>query len=156
MELKIEKMAFGARPNKYMPDQELYNYLKEEGVRQMVSDHYDLLAQSSFKHLFPSNPVGLDAAKERSADFFVQRLGGPDYFNQHRGKPVLVRRHLPFKITPDARIVWLECYREVLLKLDAPEHLVKAFWLFLHDFSNWMVNTPDGSFSMPKHEEGTE
>lgn len=148
MDLKIEKMTFGARPNKYMPDKELYNYLGEEGVRKMVSDHYDLLAQSSINHLFPSNPVGLDAAKERSADFFVQRLGGPDYFNQHRGKPMLVNRHLPFKINANARIVWLECYREVLLKMDAPEHLVVAFWKFLHDFSNWMVNTPDGSFSV--------
>lgn len=150
MELKIDRMTFGARPNQYMPDLELYQHLGEEGVRKMVSDHYDLLVQSSIKHLFPTNPVGLDAAKERSADFFVQRLGGPDYFNQHRGKPMLVRRHMPFKITPDARIVWLECYREVLLKLEAPEHLIVAFWKYLHDFSNWMVNTPDGSFSLPK------
>lgn len=151
MELKIEKMPFGARPNKYMPDKDLYKYLGEEGIRKLVSDHYDLLAQSSIKHMFPSNPVGLDAAKEHSADFFIQRLGGPDYFNQHRGKPVLVRRHLPFKITPQARIVWLECYREALSKIDAPDHLILAFWRFIHDFSNWMVNTPDGSFAIPKH-----
>ncbi|SFE60870.1 globin domain-containing protein [Sunxiuqinia elliptica] len=146
MELKIERLPFGARPDKYMPDLELYKYLQEEGVRKMVSDHYDLLAQSSIKHLFPSNPVGLDAAKERSADFFVQRLGGPDYYKQHRGHPMLVRRHLPFKIDEDARIVWLECYRDVLLKLDAPEHLIMAFWRFLHDFSNWMVNTSDNPY----------
>lgn len=148
MELKIEKLPFGARPNKHMPDQELYKHLGKEGIRKMVSDHYDLLAKSPVKHLFPSNPVGLEAAKTRSADFFIQRLGGPDYFNQNRGKPMLMARHAPFKITLDARIVWLECYREVLLRLDAPEHLIVSFWNFLHDFSNWMVNTPDHSFTV--------
>jgi len=144
MELKIEKMPFGLRPNKYQPDLKLYDHLGEEGVRKMVSMHYDLLAKSSVNHLFPTNEVALDAAKERSADFFVQRLGGPDYYNQHRGNPMLVRRHMPFKITPEARIVWLECYREVLTQLDVPEELILSFWNFLHDFSNWMVNTPEG------------
>jgi hemoglobin len=143
MDLKIDRMLFGARPNKYMPDQDLYKHIGESGVRKMVNDHYDLLAKSSVKHLFPDSREGLEAAKKRSADFFIQRLGGPDYFNQNRGQPMLMKRHEPFRINAEARIVWLECYREVLLKLDAPEHLVIAFWKFLHDFSNWMVNTPD-------------
>ena len=143
MELLIHRMPFGVRPDTYMPDPALYEYLGEEGVRKMVSAHYDLLAQSSAKHLFPATAEGLEAAKKRSADFFIQRLGGPDYFNQNRGQPRLVARHRPFRIDSSARLVWLECYREVLLKLDVPEEPVIAFWKYIHDFSNWMVNTPD-------------
>lgn len=143
MELTIKKMAFGERPNKYQPDNELYTVVGENGIRQMVSNHYDLLVNSSIKHLFPTNNEGLEIAKKNSADFFVQRLGGPDYFNQNKGKPMLANRHIHFKITPNGRITWLECYREVLLKMDAPESLKMSFWNFLHDFSNWMVNTPE-------------
>lgn len=150
MDLKIEKMPFGTRPNKYMPNQELYRYLGEKGVRQMVSDHYDLLASSSIKSLFPPDKEGLEEAKKRSADFFIQRLGGPEYFNQNRGSPMLVRRHAPFQITPNARLVWLACYRNVIINIDAPEHLIISFWNFLHDFSNWMVNTPEHSTSHKK------
>jgi hemoglobin len=54
---------------------------------------------------------------------------------------MMAARHSKFSITPEGRIVWLECYREVLLKLDAPEHLILSFWNYLNIFSVWMVNT---------------
>lgn len=145
MELNIEKLPFGLKPETNGPDNKLYDYLGEEGVRKLVSEHYDLLADSEIKHLFPPKGMALELAKKRSSDFFVQRLGGPEYFNQNRGKPMLANRHLPFKITPEARIVWLDCYRKLLPKLEAPEPLILAFWKYLHDFSNWMVNTPEGN-----------
>jgi len=143
MKLKIEKLPFGDKPETNGPDNEIYNFLGEDGVRKLVSDHYELLVESKIKDLFPPRGMGLELAKKRSADFFIQKLGGPEYFNQTRGKPMLANRHQPFKITPEARLVWLECYRELLPKIEAPEHLVLAYWKYLHDFSNWMVNTPE-------------
>jgi len=143
MELKIEKLPFGARPETNGPDNEIYHYLGEKGVRKLVSDHYELLVQSEIKDLFPPKGMGLELAKKRSADFFIQKLGGPEYFNQTRGKPMLASRHQPFKITPEARLVWLDCYRQLLPKLEAPEPLIMAYWNYLHDFSNWMVNSPE-------------
>lgn len=50
-------------------------------------------------------------------------------------------RHQPFKITPKARVVWLECYIEVLKNLDIEEDLIKSFWDYLDIFSIWMINT---------------
>ncbi|HYX08397.1 MAG TPA: globin [Bacteroidales bacterium] len=142
MNLHIELLPFGKRTEPRMPDIRIFEYLKEEGVRKLVSDHYDLLVQSKIKHLFPTDNDELERAKMNSADFFIQRLGGPDYFNQRRGKPMLAGRHARFQISPESRIVWLECYREVLHKLHIPEHLIQSYWDWLHDFSNWMVNTP--------------
>ena len=136
------------RPEHGMPDPRMYELLGEEGVRKMVSAHYDILVDSKIKDLFPPKGYGLEQAKERSADFFVQKLGGPDYFNQNRGAPQLSKRHSYFKITPEARITWLECYREVLLKIDLPEDVIEAFWEYLHGFSNWMVNTPSSNQQM--------
>lgn len=145
MQLEISPSKFGAREGVTLPDPIILNHLKEEGVRQLVNDHYDLLIQSEIKDLFPQNPLALEKAKEHSADFFIQILGGTDYFNQNRGKPKLAQRHARFKITPSARIVWLKCYREVLLKQKLSEHLIISFWNYLNIFSNWMVNTPENA-----------
>jgi len=141
MELKITPLSFGETPEVPQPDNRLLTILGEEGIRKLVSDHYDLIANSKIKHLFPPKGKGLEIAKQKSADFFIQRLGGPDYYEQHRGKPMLVSRHRYFNITSSYLIVWLDCYRQVLQTLDAPQEVIISFWNFLDLFSNWMVNT---------------
>lgn len=141
-ELPITNYRFGERPDVTIPDREFYKVLGEDGIRKMVSDHYDLLRVSTINHLFPENAEIFEIAKKNSADFMVQICGGTDYYNQNRGKPMLANRHAGSEITPEARIVWLNCYKEVLYGLKIPENLVKSFWNYLNVFSNWMVNTP--------------
>ena len=142
--MTISNLPFGERKSTDQPDIGIYEFLGEDGVRDLVNKHYDLLVESSIKEIFPPKGDLLDGAKKRSADFFIQRLGGPDYYKQTRGNPMLASRHLPFKITPKARVVWLECYREVLSTLNqVPEHLLLKYWKWLDQFSNWMVNEDD-------------
>lgn len=139
MEFHITPYTPG-RPEVSLPSGEMLDLLKEEGIRKMVSDHYDLIRESTIRDLFPKNPIAFEKAKEHSADFFIQICGGPMYFNKNRGRPMLFKRHLPHKITADAREVWLDCYRKVLEKLKLPEEVVKSFWNYLDIFSIWMVN----------------
>lgn len=141
MEFEISKYFPGVRPGVTLPSREMFHLLKEEGMRKMVNDHYDLLLESSIKDLFPKNPIALEKAKEHSADFFIQICGGPDYFNQNRGKPQLNRRHQPFSINSEGRDEWLNCYKPVLQKLDLPEEVLRSFWNYLDVFSKWMVNS---------------
>ena len=141
MELKINKYQPGNRPPVSLPSAEMYSLLGEEGIRQLVSDHYDLLVKSAVRELFPENEAGLAKAKKNASDFFVQICGGPMYFNKNRGRPMMYKRHLPHKITPEARETWLECYREVLLKRNLPEPVMQSFWKYLDDFSQWMINS---------------
>lgn len=143
MELNIKKLPFGNKPEVIDLDKETLKSLGEDRIRKLVSDHYERLTESPIKHLFPPKGIGLELAKKHSADFFIQRLGGPDYFNKTRGKPMLATRHSHFKITPTGRVEWLKIYAELLPQLNLPEHLIKNYWEYLHDFSNWMVNTPD-------------
>jgi hemoglobin len=124
-----------------IPDPQFFNLLKEEGIRKMVGAHYDLLVKSSIKGIFPKDKEKLDLAKQHSADFFIQICGGPKRYNENRGKPMLVSRHAPFVITPSARLVWLECYGEVLIQLGLPEEVLMSFWNYINVFSSWMVNT---------------
>ncbi|HET6557434.1 MAG TPA: hypothetical protein VFG54_08985, partial [Prolixibacteraceae bacterium] len=59
------------------------------------------------------------------------------------GKPMMASRHAQFRINAEARIVWLNCYRQVLTELDIPDELKQSFWNYLNVFSTWMVNTKD-------------
>ena len=145
MDFTINQYEFRQRPAVTIPSPEFLKVLTEEGIRKMVSDHYDLLSKSEIKHLFPRIEEALDKAKQRSSDFFIQICGGHPYFNENRGKPILAKRHAPFAITSEARIVWLKCYQEVLSKLDLSEEILQSFWNYLNVFSFWMVNTKENS-----------
>lgn len=143
MELNINEYSFGERPPVTLPDRDFLKQLGEEGIRRMVSRHYDLLRTSEIKHLFPPTDEAFEKAKLHSSDFMIQICGGPDYFNQNRGKPMMTRRHAPFTITTQARHIWLECYRQALLETRLPEYLIRSFWEYINVFSNWMVNTDE-------------
>ncbi|WP_321319556.1 hypothetical protein [Labilibaculum sp.] len=141
MELKINDYPFGARPEVTKPNKDLLKYLGESGIRKLVDDHYELLRKSKYSPLFPQDREEFEAAKLRSSDFFIQVLGGPEYFNQNRGAPMLVKRHANFKITREARQVWMQCYQKLLPELDVPEELILSYWNYLDVFSSWMVNS---------------
>ncbi|QGY43777.1 globin [Maribellus comscasis] len=140
MEFIISKYTPGNRPDVQLPSSKMFSMLGEEGIRELVFEHYDLLAKSSIKDLFPQDKAGLEKAKKNSSDFFIQVCGGPMYFTKHRGKPMLYKRHLPHKITAEAREVWLNCYKTALGKRNLPEDVLQSFWHYLDIFSIWMVN----------------
>ena len=141
MDFIISQYEFGYRPPVTLPSPEFLKILTEEGIRKLVSDHYDLLSKSEVRQLFPRIEEALDKAKQRSSDFFIQICGGSPYYTKSRGKPMLAARHTPFAITQEARVVWLQCYIEVLSKLELPQEILASFWNYLNTFSFWMVNT---------------
>jgi hemoglobin len=142
MELHINSYQLGERPDVTKPIHEFYKELGEDGIRKMVSQHYDLLRASKITHLFSRNDDEFEMSKQHSADFMIQICGGTDYYNQRRGKPMLINRHAPFQITPEARIIWLTCYKQVLLELEISDESLISFWDYLNVFSAWMVNRP--------------
>ncbi len=140
----IIEVPFGQRAEVKRPLPEFYATIGETGVRDLVDRHYELLKVSEISDLFPvEDPEEFAAAKKHAADFFIQFLGGPPYFNQSRGAPRMVGRHAPFRITPSARRVWLETYAVALQDVDASPGTVSSFWDYLNTFSTWMVNTPE-------------
>lgn len=141
MEFQISKYIPGERPEVALPTVEIYRILGEEGIRKLVKDHYDLLSKSEIREMFPQDTAGLERAVKNSSDFFIQICGGPMYFNKNRGRPMMYKRHLPHKITPEAREVWLDCYRQAIEKQNLPEEVALSFWNYLDVFSMWMVNS---------------
>ena len=106
MDLIITKGEFGVRPQVTMTSPDFYELMGEEGIRNLISDHYNLLVKSNIKHLFPVEPEKLEAAKKRSSDFFVQICGGPQLYTNQFGPPRLRARHLPFEIGEKEKDLW--------------------------------------------------
>ena len=142
MELHISPATKGMSPQVELPHPGFLKHLTEAGMRKLISDHYNLIKDSRIRELFPPSDQEFEEAKKRAADFFIQICGGPSYYNENRGNPMLRKRHAPFKITPEARVVWLDCYRQLLPHLNVPEEAILSFWKYLDVFSIWMINTP--------------
>ena len=72
MQFTITQAQLGQRPPVVKPDPKVLNFLGEEKMRKLISDHYDLLRVSNIKGLFPPTDEGFEMAKKHSADFFIQ------------------------------------------------------------------------------------
>ncbi len=140
MEFSITDFAADSKPNVPKLDEKIYPFLGESGVRQLISDHYDNLAQSSIKELFPPVGEGLEEVKKLSADYFIKRLGGPNFYDENKKAPLLMKMHKEMAINNGARRVWLECYRAALTNLEMPEDLKQSYWDFLNVFSFWFTS----------------
>ncbi len=144
MNLNITQVMFGVRVPVTKPIPEFLIEMGENGIRKLVSDHYDKLKVSEISFLFPLDEKEFEEAKKHSSDFFIQICGGPAYFNQNRGAPQMVGRHAPFRITSEARNTWLEMYKPLILELKekgVTETSLQSFWNYLDVFSSWMINT---------------
>ncbi len=146
MKLRILKGVPGTRPKVKLPDPDFLNLLTEQGLRKLINDHYELLIRSEVRNLFPSEESELEKAKLRASDFFIQICGGYPYYKENQGMPMMTQRHAAFAITPGARLVWLECYQQLLQELNLPEKVVLSFWEYLNVFSLWMINTKDPEY----------
>lgn len=144
MNLNITMAPFGVRPPVSKPIPEFLLEVGEEGIRELVDKHYEALKVSSISFLFPADEADLEKAKQHAADFLIQICGGRAYFNENRGAPRMVGRHAPFRIDPNAREVWLELYKPLIVELKEKgitETSLQSFWGYLDIFSLWMINT---------------
>ena len=150
MNLTITPSRLGDKPPVTKAYPEFYQQVGEARFRKLIADHYELIKESSIKHLFPiDDPKAFELAKKHAADFFIQICGGPMYFKASRGAPMMGNRHAPFAITAEARIVWLELYAKLLAELadeGVSEANIESFWRYLEVFSKHMVNTPSNIF----------
>jgi len=118
-------------------DRRMFAAIGEDGIRQLLLLHYGNLSRSSIQGMFATD---LEKAANRSADFFIQIMGGPPLYSQKHGPPRMRARHMPFLITEEARQVWLDCFLRAMEDLPFPAEFAPEFKRFLDEFSAWMVN----------------
>ena len=144
MNFQITPVIFGARPIVSKPNHAFLEAIGEEGMRTLIDKHYESIRDSSIYSIFPQNEKEYEQAKVNASDFFIQICGGIAHFNTNRGAPMMIKRHIPFAITQEARNTWLELYMPLLNELEEQgidKELIRSFWNYLDIFSAWMMNT---------------
>ena len=147
LDLTISPYQYRITPPVTKPNPQLLTDIGEQGMRDLLDRVYMELFDSSINDIFPKNREDMIKAGDNTADFFIQICGGDDYFRQKNGSPQMVGRHTFFNITPKARLVWLEIFREsiepIITENLSSEENIKSLWNYIDIFSMWMVNSKD-------------
>ncbi|MGD9968919.1 MAG: globin [Sulfuricurvum sp.] len=112
----------------------------EEKIRTMVRHHHQLLRKSTIGSLFGPDDAAFAFATEKTADFFVEALGGTKAYTPVQGHPALRMRHFHITIDEKARDIWLMMYKKTIRDLSMPSHLIEEFWNWIEPLSIRMIN----------------
>ncbi|MDV2685073.1 globin [Alkalihalophilus lindianensis] len=94
-----------------------YEALGGEAVlSELVDTFYSYVA----KHpdLAPLFPNDLTETARKQKQFLTQFLGGPTYYTEEHGHPMLRARHMPFTITNTQADAWLACMNQSMDDLE--------------------------------------
>jgi len=111
----------------------------------------DRIVESLYKHigvnetLLPIFPDDLTESARKQRLFLTQFLGGPNWYMQEIGRPMLPYRHMPFEITPSRRDAWLWCMKQALTDAEIEEPYFSEILGRLSIPANRIVNTPEDS-----------
>lgn len=117
----------------------LFKELGPINLRQLVDAFYDLVFDSEkIGPLFQNDKAEI---KQKQYMFLTQFLDGPDLYSQHYGHPRMRMRHLPHKITDEAREEWLKCMKEAITSLSIDEDLKARLFNVFPQVAQHMVNS---------------
>ena len=122
------------------PPKTFLEHVGTKTIATMVLHHHRLLRHSSIAHMYPSDDAQFLEGVAKATHFLIEALGGEKVYTFSYGSPMLCRTHAPFVIDEDARLVWLETYKQTLHDLDFPKELIEVFWNWIEPFSLRMVN----------------
>lgn len=86
--------------------------------------------------------IPMEVAVQNQSEFFVQRFGGPELFNERKGHPALRARHSPFRVTETAAEAWLLHMRKAMKEVlkDADRDVVCALHEFFNHTAYFLIN----------------
>nr|WP_144764276.1 globin [Curtobacterium sp. 9128] len=85
----------------------------------------------------------LEGAIWRLSQFLQQYWGGPTTYSEERGHPRLRMRHMPFRITSEARERWLHHMRDAVESLQLAPLDEAELWAYLDRAAHAMTNSFD-------------
>jgi hemoglobin len=133
------KMDF-VYPPVIFPSNKILKAVGEPKIRAMVLYHHSLLRKSSVGDMFPQGEKEFLEGTEKTAEFFIEALGGGDIFTSKHGHPALRGRHFRFSIDEKGREIWLMLYKKTLKDIDFPKEYIEEFWNWVEPLSIRMIN----------------
>lgn len=144
-----EKIDF-VFPAVIFPSNQLFLSWGEENIRKMVAYHHNLLRKSAIGDLFPKDNAKFEFATAKTADFFVEALGGGKEFSSKYGHPALRMRHFQMTIDEKAREIWLMMYKKTIKDVKMPDEFVEEFWNWIEALSIRMINRRTNVYDIPR------
>lgn len=129
------------------PSNKIFKAIGEDRIREMVWHHHRLLAKTKVGNIFPQDEEGFKMAVNKSADLFVEALGGEPIFTKQHGGFHLRMRHFTVPIEENDREIWLAMYKKTLKEISFPKEHLEEFWNWIEALSIRMINrrtTMDG------------
>ena len=115
----------------------------EQKVRDLVDRFYDLMdLEPEFAALRAMHPTTLEGSRDKLFWFLCGWLGGPNYFVERFGHPMLRARHLPYAIGIAERDQWVRCMALALHDQNVPEALQLRLMQGFLNTADWMRNVP--------------
>ena len=133
------------------PSNKIFKVLGEQKIRDMVWHQHQLLLKTKVGKLFPANEEAFKMAVEKSADFFVEALGGGDVFSSVHGEPHLRMRHFKIPIDENDREIWLAVYKKTLKEIAFPPKHLEEFWNWIEPLSIRMINRRTNMDAIKRH-----
>ena len=127
-------------PAVIFPSNKLYLQWGEDNIRKMVLYHHTLLRKSSVGNLFPKDHTKFEFATNKTADFFIEALGGGKIYSAIHGHPALRMRHFQMTVDEKAREIWLMMYKKSIKDLEMPQECREEFWNWIEPLSIRMIN----------------
>lgn len=120
----------------------------EARVRELINRFYDLMdsdpAYAGIRSLHPPNLAG---SRDKLYWYLCGWLGGPQYYVERFGHPMLRARHLPFTIGVTERDQWLSCMARSMDDVGLAPEIKAALAAPLMKTADWMRNLPEDSSS---------
>jgi hemoglobin len=111
----------------------------EETFTRLVRRFYqEVAADPVLRAVYPT--TDLEPAEVHLRLFLIQYWGGPATYNELRGHPRLRMRHVPFRIGPVERDLWLKHMRTALDDLQLDATLDTQLWEYLVMAAQSLVN----------------
>ena len=119
-----------------------YDLLGGEPVVRRITDRfYDLMdADPDFFGIRKLHPQDLSGSRDKLFLFLCGWLGGPQYYVEKHGHPMLRARHLPYAIATPERDQWLVCMGRAMLDSGVEDAMMERLLQAFFTTADWMRN----------------
>ncbi len=119
-----------------------YDLLGGEPVVRRITDRfYDLMdADPDFFAIRKLHPGDLSGSRDKLFLFLCGWLGGPQYYVEKHGHPMLRARHLPYAIATPERDQWLVCMGRAMLDSGLEDAMMERLLQAFFTTADWMRN----------------
>jgi hemoglobin len=117
----------------------LIDKIGADGLKEIVELFYGKVFDNPvIGHLFQNDKQEIMV---KQYAFLTQFLGGPQLYTERFGQPKMRARHMPHKITSEAKDVWLRLMKEAINESSIQEEIKEPLYNCFPKVAEHMVNS---------------